>query len=118
MYRLPPGLDLSCFVGKTLVQICVGASDLIFNFDGELSVTLTSSLGCRRPGGRFRRHKDLVLGSRTAMGLLNKTVVSAEGLSDGTLRVHFVEDGLLEFYDDSDRYESYVIRSGDHLIVV
>jgi hypothetical protein len=118
MYKLPLDLDLGFFVCRVLVQVCVGLSDIIFNFDNGLSVTLTSSLGCQRPAGGFRRYKNLVRGSRDVMEFLNRTVTSAEDLSSGTLRLNFEGGGFVEFYDDSDHYESYVIQAGDRIIVV
>jgi hypothetical protein len=118
MYGLPTGLDLSFFVQKRLIQVCVGECDIIFNFDYSLSLTLTSSFGCQCPAGGFHQYESFIRGSGDVMKFLNKAVISAEDHSGGTLRLNFEGGGFIECYDDSEHYESYVIHVGDRVIVV
>lgn len=118
MYGLPSTLDLSFLCGKTLLQVCVGGADLILNFDGDLSITVTSSLGWINAQKAHNVYEDFSEAVSVVATLLNKSVVSARGNPSGTLTLEFVGDLTLELYDDSKQYESYVIKNGSDVIVV
>jgi hypothetical protein len=118
MNGLPPDLDLSFFHGKILIQLCMGFSDLIFRFDPDISVTVTSSVGYRHDSERLDRFESLSLAACAIRELLNRKVISANGDPKGTLTLGFSGGNQIEIYDDSKQYESYVIKHGEKLIVV
>jgi uncharacterized protein DUF6188 len=119
MYGLPPDLDLEFFDGKTLLQVCVGAHDLILNFDDGLSVTVTSSVGCADSSGSIQRYGDFCQAAPAVLVLVNRVVLSARDEGAGTLALRFDGGGALYVYDDSQHYESYTINnSGAPVIVV
>jgi hypothetical protein len=130
MYGLPRDIDLGFFKGKTLLQACFGAHDLILyfegevkleggiNLEGEVSVTVTSLLGCQDSGGRIQKYDDFRIAVPAVLALLNQTVLTAEGDEEGTLTLKFDGNGILAIYDDSKEFESYTIKCGERLIVV
>jgi hypothetical protein len=115
MYGVPANLDLSRFVGATLIQICLGEYDLQFHFhpDGSISV-----LG----------HWELASGDGTVIDcatenadreiyrlhvLLGSTVVNTSIDPPRSLSMQFDEGYVLTVYDDSKQYESISIQPGD-----
>jgi len=118
MNRLPPDLDLSFFKDKPLIQICVGANELILNFDDSLSITVTSRIGFTGLLGAHDTYEDFPRAAPAVVVLLNDIVVTAEGDSTGTLTLTFRSGIKLAFYDTSDRFESYLVKNGDDVIVV
>jgi hypothetical protein len=119
MYGLPHDVDLSFFLQKTLVQICFGGADLGLNFHGGVSVMVTGRIGFVFPGGKQETFEDYRLAAPFLLQLLNENVSMVKGDRNGTLRLGFLEKGTLEIYDDSQQFESYVIRKlGEKEIVV
>lgn len=118
MYGLPNDLNLAFFKGKLLLQACFGAHDLILNFDGGVSITVTSSVGCVSSAGSIQHYDDFRQVAPLVLALLNQTILSAEGDQTGTLTLRFDGGGTLAIYDDSNEYESYTIKNGDLMIVV
>jgi hypothetical protein len=118
MNGLPNNINLDFFHGQTLLQICVGANEMIWNFDGYVSIIVTSSFACTPVGGARHGYDDF----RSAVGdvayLVHEIVKSAKGTPDGTLTLEFGDGSRIELYDDSKQFESYVIRNGDEVIVV
>lgn len=118
MYGLPKDIDLNFFIGRTLVQVCVGSNDLILNFDGEVSVTVTSSVGCMGSSGKLTKYDDFREAAPEVLMLLDRAVVSAKGDEGGTLALEYDGGRHLQLYDDTKQYESYTIRNGGKVIVV
>jgi hypothetical protein len=118
MYGLPKDINLEFFNGKTLLQACFGAHDLILNFDGDVSLTVTSSVGCMTSDGSIQQYDDFRQAAPVVVALLNQTILFAEGDKAGALSLKFDGGGMLTIYDDSKEYESYTIKNGGQMIVV
>jgi hypothetical protein len=118
MYRLPHDVDLSFFCNRTLFQVCIGANEMILNFGEGLSITVTSSIGWTGRTGAHDTYEDFSKAASAIVTLLDDLVTSAHGDAKGTLSLNFHSGIKLEFYDNSDQYESYLIKNGDKLIVV
>jgi hypothetical protein len=118
MYGLPRDTKLGFFNAKTLLQACFGVHELILNFEGDVSVTVTSSLGCVDSSGNVQQYDDFRQVAAAALALLNRAVLSADGDEAGTLTLRFDGGGILAIYDDSKEYESYTIKNGEQMIVV
>jgi hypothetical protein len=118
MYGLPKDVNLAFFNGKTLLQACFGLHDLILNFDGDVSLTVTSSVGCMALDESIRQYDDFRQIAPVVVALLNQTILSAEGDEAGTLTLKFDGGEMLAIYDDSKEYESYTIKNGEQMIVV
>ncbi len=118
MYGLPKDLSLEFLFGQTLLQVCIGAHDLILNFDNDVSMTVTSRIGCAGADATEHEYDDFKKAASDLMVFLNQTIAKAEGREDGTLRLAFDTGETLTIYDDSAEYESYTIRHGEKVIVV
>ena len=118
MYRLPPNVDLSFFRGKALQQVCIGANELILHFDDRISIIITSVFSYAPGKGPQRIYDDYRAAAGVVVRFINETVVSAKGDAKGTLSLEFSGGGRLSILDDSEHYESYVIKNGDMTIVV
>ena len=118
MYGLPHDIDLTFFRGKTLLQVCIGAHDLILNFDGDVNVTVTSSIGCVDSSGITQNYSSFREAACAVANFLNQTAVFAEGNKLSTLILKFDGGGMLLIYDDSKDYESYTIKHERREIVV
>lgn len=55
MNGLPPGTDLSFLRGVELLQVCVGAKELILTFHPDMSVTIDGTFQVEASGGRAER---------------------------------------------------------------
>lgn len=112
MHELNVDMDVSFFVGQTLIQACFGPHDLILNFNKDQSVTLSiwSSIACVRVDGAIKRVSDFREEAEFILNLLDLSVVSAQVLPGDALRLSFENGMYVEIYDDSDRYESYSIH--------
>jgi len=118
MYGLPHDVDLGFFIGKELSSVHFARHSLILHFDGDVSVTVTSSIGWASPDGAIQRHDDFRQVAPQVLGLLNQPVTSATAVDAGTLSLQFADGSRLYVYDDSKEYESYTIKNGDQMIVV
>ncbi|MCL2329727.1 MAG: DUF6188 family protein [Phycisphaerae bacterium] len=118
MYGLPQGINLEFFHGKTLIQVCFGACDLILHFDDSVSITVTSSLGCVDSSGNTQQYTDFQQSAPAVLSLLNQSVSSAQGDDTGTLTLTFSNGEKLAIYDDSKIYESYIINNQGKIIIV
>ena len=118
MYGLPPNLDLSFFVGRELYSVHFAMHSLILHFDGDVSVTVTSSVGYMGSDGNIQQSEDFREAAPAVLALLNQTILYAEGTEAGTLTLKFDGGGMLIIYDDSKHYESYTITNGTQTIVV
>lgn len=118
MYGLPQDVSVGFFEGKVLLQACFGAHDLILNFDGDVNVTVSSSIGWAPLGGPIQQSDDFRHSALRVLDLLNQPVTSASAVDAGTLSLQFPDGSKLYVYDDSKEYESYTIRNGDQMIVV
>jgi hypothetical protein len=118
MYGLPDRIDLGFFIGRTLLQVCFGANSLILNFDGYVSVNVSSAVGCLDTDGSIQRHINFHEVASKLIGLIDQTIISANSDHSGTLLLNFNGGGILAVYDNSEQFESYFIRNGDQQIIV
>ena len=95
-----------------------GAHDLIFNFDGDVSVSIQSSIGLAAADGAYRKYENLPESAAVVVALLGRTVTSATADAIGTLSLQFPGGARVDIYDDSKRYESYTITNGNRMFVV
>lgn len=118
MYGLPHNIKLDFFVNTIFIQMCIGAHDLILNFDNNVSITITSSVACMVPNGNIQK-ETVFRNIASVLGLLlNHAVVSVNSNEAGTLKLEVDNGGMIEIYDDSKEFESYVIHNGEQIIVV
>lgn len=118
MYGLPLDINLTFFTGKALSQACFGVHDLILSFDDDIGITITSSISYSYAGESILQTKEFCKAALAITSLLNRVVHHVQGDVTGTLTITFEDGAILQVYDDSTQYESYVIRNGQQLIIV
>jgi hypothetical protein len=118
MYGLPDDLDLTFLEGISLLQVCVGANEVILNFDRSVSITIESTFRIRTVSGQDDVYEDPRSASAALVGLISDSVARVSAETSGTLRLAFAGGGVLEIYDSSSQYESYQIRHGQQQYVV
>jgi hypothetical protein len=118
MYGLPANFNAELFQGKTLLQVCIGAHELILNFDEGLSVTITSSVEFKRSDGSSQYCDDFCASASTVSSLVNKKVITAEAEAPRALKLKFENGEGLSIVDDSKEFESYTINYRGKTIVV
>ena len=123
MYGVPRDLDLSRFVGATLIQLCLGEFQVSFHFqtaggggsEGMLDVSVVGRWELRDEADRivdsagpnsereaYRLHR-----------LLGHAVVGTEVDAPRSFALRFAGGEELRVFDDSDKYESFSIQPGD-----
>jgi len=118
MYGLPSDLDLSFLVGATLLQVCIGANEVILRFDRDASITIESRFSVCDLNGHTIVFDDAPSSAACLAELLSDSITDVLGCPDGTLRLSFAEGGFLEVYDSSNDYESYQIQHAQDIHVV
>jgi hypothetical protein len=109
MYRVPPDLDLTPFVGATLHQICVGKFDVQFRFDSGAWIAVQST--ARISGENIASEWCEATGwdSTQFYALLNERVAEVAVKTEREFEFRFVNGLTLQFVDLSDQYESMQI---------
>jgi hypothetical protein len=109
MNGLPSNVDLSFLFGRILLQLCIGLHDLILNFDGDVAISIESSLGF---GIRGKKEKplDVLKDNHHLTGLLQVPVSNPERDDNGGLFLFFENESYLHIHNDSKDYESFVIK--------
>jgi hypothetical protein len=118
MYGLPPDTQIDFLQGKTLLQACFGANDLILNFTENISISIFSAIGVGLKGSNVDRHSKFEEVSRELLRLLNRVVAEVHWTPEGTVSLIFDEGSAVYIYDDSAGYESYTIAGPSGLLVV
>jgi hypothetical protein len=119
LYGLPADFDASAFVGSSLEQISFSANTVDMSFASDMAITAETTFvySICGPPHELENLSPPVRESRV-MRLIGETVRSAQGWTDGTLVLTFVNGDVLSFYDDTKLYESYRIRVGNHEFVI
>ena len=116
MYGVPKDLDLSSFVGATLVQIALGEAQLQFNFDRQ-------GHGISVEGGWefVNGHGEVIDEARPNLDqteyrihvLLGRQVEGWAVHAPDWFELRFGSGLRLRVYDDSQDHESFSIQPGD-----
>jgi len=118
MYGLPSDLDLGWLVGATLLQVCIGANEVILRFDADICITIESKFRVCNASGHDAVFESPPAAAASLVVLLSDSIAEVVGQRDGTLRLSFAKTGVLEIYDSSRDYESYQIQHGSQVHVV
>ncbi len=117
MYRLPENIDLSFLLQKELEQICFGLHQVIFNFNGNISISVESKMRCVTETSQVLIDRYSAEASLLC-SLLGYSIIQTKGQEDGTLSLIFSNNIILNIYDDNLSYESYIIRNESKTIIV
>lgn len=111
MYGLSSEIDLGFLVGREVLQVVVGAFQVIVHFDSDVSLSIEGD--CQVSGSTFGSGIDA---GRQLLGLIGKSVTAASAINERHLELKF-EDEVLRVLDD-ERGESFTITSPGNTIVV
>src|SRR5690242_2846743 len=108
MYGLQLGTDLSFLKGKRLFQVCVGMTDIILQFDENVSITITGADMAHRSeaGEETAVYRRSIPSAPMLMGFLHESIESWSIEEPGTLILEFSNRQALEIRDSSPHYES------------
>lgn len=119
MYGLPEDLDLSFFVGTTLIQLGMGEHQIAFVLHPDVRLSVGSRMRLTDPEGEtVTIDEDYRETAGVLLPLISHEVERASRTPSGALRMEWSHGAALEVDDDSDQFESYTITHGDRVIVV
>lgn len=123
MYGVPEHLDLSRFVGATLVQVCLGEYQVQFHFQpareagspDRLTVSVEGGWEYRDGSGRIvdRAQAHSERQAYCVHRLLGRAVVGTDLDAPRSFALRFAGGEELRIFDDSEQYESFSIQPGD-----
>jgi hypothetical protein len=128
MYELDANLNLDFLVGLTLIQVCVGESQLQLHFHPNVNVSIEESVACSTPTSksqwgfedhwtRFPEGKDM-RGIADLLGFLGKTTIAFHRVGKSGLSLSFGGGFALEISGNHQSFECYQIGHTGGLIVV
>jgi hypothetical protein len=115
---VPGDLNLSLFMGATLVQVCLGQYEIQFNFQRNGGISSISCEGEWRivdAGGNvidYAKENSEREAYRVQV-LLGQEVVETVIDAPHSFSLRFRAGHTLQVFDSSDRYESFSIQPGD-----
>jgi hypothetical protein len=119
MYGFPRDIDLSFFCGKELIQVSVGIYDVQLHFHESVSLSIQNRIEHTSKGiiTVWEQEETPPISASSLLTLLGSCVVSAHGVSDGTLTLQFANGDIVKVFD-AEGYESYQINNNGELIIV
>jgi hypothetical protein len=118
MYGLSKDVDLAFLKNKQLLQICIGSSEAILNFEDYLSITVMTAIHHEIGGRPIAAYEDSAASAVALCRFLACTIVDVQANESGMLRLTFSNGETLELRDDAPQYECYVIKHHEHQIIV
>lgn len=116
MNGLPKDTDLTFLNGRMLLQLSVGLHELIFNFDGFVTISIEASLGLTPING-IEQIIDYPENIQTIIPLLHTSVIDSQRDDHGGLFLLFDNNSCLHLHNDSQGFESFMIVHKDTTIV-
>jgi hypothetical protein len=117
MNGIPHDFDPAVFVGHKLISVTFAENLINLTFDQAVMVTVLSSISYR-DAKTGEQGTDQPPVSRTSLVSLLGQDVAASRVESKQQLVIELDDGELVLRDDSQRYESFIIRVHDREIVV
>jgi len=118
MYGLPQGVDLSFLVGKELIQVGVGSCDIVLAFDGQLSISIQTTVYHSKKGKPLAAYEVGPSSAGVLLPLLRSAITQFTANQEGTLNMTFSNGECVEIRDEDTHYECYQIEHEGSLIVV
>ena len=124
MYGVPANLPLALFDKATLIQVCLGETQLQFHFQnaGHVgpgstgpSISVEGGWELRDGSGETvdRRESNAAREAYRVHRLLGKQVVGTEMDPPRSFALKFEGGHVLRIFDDSEEYESFSIQPGN-----
>ena len=123
MYGVPRDLDLSRFIGATLIQVCLGEFQVQFHFHAAggvgshrmLHIDVERRWELRDESDRIvdRAEPNSDRHASRLHRLLGRAVTETVVDAPCSFALRFASGEELRVFDDSDQYESFSIQPGD-----
>jgi len=118
MYGLDSDVSLTFLHGRELIQILVGAYQLILRFDGDVSISIEGTFDHRRGARSLLTATELPAAACTLLPLIGHSIKTAENVGGGEIRLDFSNEETVCLMDSNKDTESYQIDGpGKQLIV-
>jgi hypothetical protein len=115
VYGVPQDLDLSRFVGATLIQVCLGEYQVQFRFAPTLEIGVEGHWELRDGAGLMvdRAEPYTEREAYRVHRLLGQTVEGTDLDAPRSFALRFSGGEELRIFDNSDQYESFSIQPGN-----
>jgi hypothetical protein len=110
--------ELGFLLGLQLLQVCIGANEVILNFDGYVSITVESRITFSDASGLNTVYAHLPSAGVSLVKLLSSNIDRMAFEQDGTLSLHFGTGDTLSLHKDSGPFESYHVKHAHEVYVV
>lgn len=113
MYGIPDNYDFGFFVGKILIQICIGQYETILHFTEGISIEMYDCFNHIQNNIDKSGEVDLPMRSASLLDLLGSSVVNVEVKRNqkDTIVLYFSNKDSLCITDKYDNYESFVVTN-------
>jgi len=118
MFGLKENTDLSFLNEKELIQVGIGFNDLVLYFEENIHISITSECEFEDQLSQNENIDDYKKSANLICSLLGSTICNVIGGINGTLELGFSNGCKLKICDDSEHYESYLIKSPFIQIIV
>jgi hypothetical protein len=121
MYKIDKLIDLTPLVGNEVIQICIGLYSVGIGFiNNEVSINISGQYKLEKNGSVFlngcaEEDPDI---NKMLVCLLHQSIESAMVVADNILVVNFSNDYCLHLIDDSEQYESFIVRCQTFELIV
>ena len=108
-------------VDKCLLQVCFGENDLQLNIEGNISITITSSLTITDGDFNQQMITDFSTASAFLLSILGKKIIFTKNVIQEELSsiiVCFLGGKEIHLHDDSKQYESITINHNGILHII
>jgi hypothetical protein len=118
MYGLENNVSLGFLKGRQLIQILVGAHQLILRFDKDVSISVEGDFDHKRGNHSLLTVARLPGAASTLLLLIGQTITTAENAGEGETRLHFSNGETLCLIDSNETGESYEIQGPEADVIV
>lgn len=118
MHDLPDDANLQALVGRRVTQITFAENLILFVLDDRASVTALTSFGYRKGDEGPTSVQHLTSNNTPLVGLIGKQVEEVIITRPREVVLRINDGSLLDFNDDSNIYESYMISIDGQEIVI
>jgi hypothetical protein len=117
VYRIPPDFDGRAFVGQVLSSITFTENTVHLVFGSELSLTVLAAYLYQLSTDGTTRNERVPAAETAALGLVGRRVLNTAHHSQ-SFTLELDSGGTFTCIDDSDQYESFIIKIEDGEMIV
>jgi hypothetical protein len=118
MLGFPPDFDYTVFQHLEFLSLTYASNMIDLNFGNQITISVFGSISFSMDGDDDVVTESLPLSQSRLMHLLDRIVERAELKTQRELTIHFTTGESIQLIDDSDSYESFILRVGSNEIVV